>query len=204
MIGMSHIAKPEFYADVKAFLDSVRQEDYVIYYEGLTLPDNIDSLQLDTLHRKLRKVIGFYLTSYKDETNKSLPPQWNSKKYIEQDYAYLGIYPDSAYCFHGDYQFDELIAKYEQDKGEIVLTEYDWRTSLSDKYKPRKSKPKTTYDGNRYLMRTMREDKLINSILQSGNKKVVIVYGSAHRNAIDFRLFDSLHVQSGWKTYKNK
>lgn len=91
-IGMSHIAKPEFYESVKQIVDSLRKEDYTIFYEGVGLDTSkYSKATLDTILRKQRRLLGINLTRYKDSSNKSLPKAFKNKKYIDQTAKNTGV-----------------------------------------------------------------------------------------------------------------
>lgn len=197
ILGMQHIARQSFYDDVKARIDSLRQEGYVVYWEGLSIERNMDSMVLDTLNRKMRKLMGFHLTSYLDDENAS-QKAYNKKKYVEQDYEYLGIHVDSSCCVHADYTLGGIIEQYEIDKGEIMLSDYDWSTPLMSKYKKRKSRvaeDTTDYDCY-YFVHTLRNRKLYESVIESEHDKILVVYGRGHTWKLNKMLGDSL----GYKT----
>lgn len=179
-LGMVHIGKPQYYEEIKNYLDSLRGEGYVFLYEGVGIPDSmgLDSAQVDLLRRKMRKMIGVHLSNYTNEENKSLPKGYNKKKYDDQDYSYLGVFADSSYCIHADLLTPELIRRYEESKGEIRLTDYDWEIPLLAKYKPRKSRPKTTYGQRDYFLTVLRDKKVIETVAESEHDRMVIILGA--------------------------
>lgn len=197
LIGMAHAGKPVFYENVRKLLDSLRAEGYVVFHEGVGRTRDMDSLVLDTLQRKFRKILGFHLTDYLNEDNKSRKP-YNKKKYIIQSDELLGIDFVSPDCIHADYMIYDLIKRYEQDKGEIILTEYDWNTSLMEKYDPKKSGDTTTYY-RRYLVHTLRNEHVAKMIAESPYQKIVILYGRGHmHHIINRELKDSLQLTHNW------
>ena len=55
---MHHVGKQEFYNDVKHDLDSLLGKGYILFFEGVGLNKPKDSLTMDTLFRKVRKITG--------------------------------------------------------------------------------------------------------------------------------------------------
>lgn len=190
LFGMMHIGKPVYYESVRRKIDSLHSEGYVFFCESVGFPSGTDSLTIDTMSRKLRKLLGFHLTDYLNTENKSKKP-YNTKKYISQIAETMGIDKYFDDCIHADLTTPELIRQYESDKGEIVLTEYDWQTPLLEKYKQRKSGDKTEYDMY-YAIRTLRDKHLFEMIAESEHEKIAVLYGWAHIWKVSAQLRDSL------------
>lgn len=193
-VPMTHIAEPTFYEQVKFKVDSLRKDGFVIFYEGVSLSkDNkLDSLQKDTLKRKVRKLMGFHLGGgYKNKENKSLPKILrNTKKYVNQTDKNTGITKKDRRV---DIPIDELIARYEKDKVEIKLTNCDWETALYEKYNCNDS-----YE-NDYVLMQLRNDYILERIRFSKQKKIALVYGSNHYKRMRYDL-----VSSGFKEIEEK
>lgn len=71
-IGVMHINKPEYFDQIAKDIDSLRNEGYVIFYEGINKDIDLTDADRDMYQRKIRKILGFHFTSYLDETNKDM------------------------------------------------------------------------------------------------------------------------------------
>lgn len=170
IIGMIDVEKPEFFGEIRQYLDSVKREGYVVFYEGIErYDDDDDPARLDTVRRKLRRVEGTNPDHYYDKI--SLP-----KRYELQSIEVLGLTTDRD--FNVDMTIDEMVTEYERRYGEIVLTDYDWQTGLGEKYKRRKSGKQeySSYD----MERTIRDDYITEEALNSPHEKIVLLYGASH------------------------
>lgn len=185
-LPMTHIAKPKFYEQVKFKVDSLRNEGFVIFYEGvsLTKENDLDSLQKDTLYRKIRKLMGFHLGhGYKEKENKSLPSAFrNTKKYINQTKKNTGI-TDCDYKV--DIPIDKLIKRFEEDRIKIKLNDCDWETGLYEKYNCDDS-----YE-NDYVVMQLRNEYILERIRFSKQQKIALVYGSGHFKRMQYELNSS-------------
>lgn len=199
-LGMQHIGKPVYFEDARRRIDSLTSAGYVVFYEGVGFPKGMapDSASLDTIFRKFRKVTEVYVTDYLDRENKSIRKPYNVRKYVHQTNALLGIDTGSRACIHADMSYSELISQYERDKGEIRLSEYDWRTPLLAKYNRRRSKvpgDTTEYDSS-YMIDRLRERRLYEMIRDSHEDKILVVYGGGHRWGLYRLLQDSLGMKA--------
>lgn len=170
-VPMIHIAKPTFYKDVKKKLDSLRAEGFVVFYESVSYDrKKYGSKELDTLDRKIRKMLGIYFSSYKDSTNASLPKAFFNDKYVLQSRSRTGIGPPDI---NVDLPLDTLLKMYEEKYGEIKLAPCDFTTPL-----------KADYDcktlNSEYVLHTARDEYIVQHVRQSAYKKIVLVYGKAH------------------------
>ena len=177
MIGMIHLEKEAFFDEIRTYLDSLKREGYVVFYEGID-EEGIDSLSLDTLQRKFRRVVGLHLTGYNDERNESLPRMFKSERYVTQTRTNLGLTTEQD--IRADFSLDHLIAEFEKKEKEIVLTDCDWNTGLMEKYKPN---DKTKYN-KYYMIHTLRNDHVKKMVEESEHSKIVILYGRAHWYAL--------------------
>ena len=187
LLGMMHLGQPEYYADARRILDSLRNEGYVVFFEGVgKWPPDMDSISRDTIQRKFRKVARAHITHYQDGDNQSMT-QYRNKKYVPQTLGILGLYRDSAWCVHADLNYPEMIARYEEDRGEIPLNSYDWNTPLLEKYKWRKGWGEENYS-RYYLLRNVRDEFIVDSMMRSAYPKIVGVYGFGHLDGMEQRL----------------
>lgn len=170
-IPMVHLGSDAFYKEVKDFVTQKRSEGYTIYHEGVILPEGISEAETDILDRKQRKIIGFHLTEYNNKSNKSLP-RW-VKKYTAQTNENTGVLRTDKIA---DLDIKALIERFEAQFGEIILTDCDLNTPLDAKYDCSKEHPQS-----RYYTHTLRDYHLLNLLLNTTDKKIVLLYGSLHQ-----------------------
>lgn len=175
-IPMIHIAKAEYYEQIKNFLSQKRNEGYVVYYEDLKNGGKT-SEERDTLTLKMRKIIGYHLCgAYTNKENKSTPRYL--KEYVGQNMTNTGI--DTLRDLRADMTVRELIAKIESERGEkIELESCDFETPLNAPYKC------SNYKQYYYrFTRKYRDDYLSNLLLNTSDKKIVVIYGGDHKWAV--------------------
>lgn len=179
MVGMIHMEKPEFYDEVRLLLDSLKSEGYVVFCEGVT--DGAAPPRLDTVLRKIRRVTGMDLDRFYAKKVSA-----NKRIYVKQSNLELGLTTDRD--FNVDLTLDEMVRQYEDKYDEeIVLSDYDWNTPLTKKYRPRKA-GKEQY--NDYTMiHTLRERHIIDAVRNSPYDKIVLLYGQAHWYRLSSDLF---------------
>mgnify|MGYP007084072475 CR=1 FL=1 len=195
-IPMIHVAKAGYYEKVKDFLSQKRNEGYVVYYENLKNGGKT-SEERDTLTLKMRKIIGYHLCgAYTNKENKSTPRYL--KKYVGQNMTNTGI--DTLRDLRADITVRELIAKIESERGEkIELESCDFETPLNAPYKC------SNYKQYYYrFTRKYRDDYLSNLLLNTSDKKIVVIYGGDHKWGVYPSLMDgNFHLKEG-KWYKKK
>lgn len=193
---MIHLNKPEFYDEVKHYVDSLRNDGYVFVYESVKLSKGLDSIQEDVYRRKFRRVVGFNLTSYTDKNNENMK-RYRVKGAISQTMANTGL--DKEKDILGDIGMDSLVRIYEKEKGEIILDDYDLKTPLNKKYKGDKL-PKS--DKN-YLIITVRNKVLTDKIASLPDKKIVVLYGALHRSGFtdNLKKDDAKWYETGRSSY---
>jgi len=132
---MVHVSKPEFFEDVKTKLDSLRNNDFIVYYEGVGVVDSTkySKEKYDTLILKTRKLFGFNFQSktYSNKENESLPKAIYNDKYVAQSKGNIGIQEEDV---NADVSVVEMIEVYEQKYGKIELEDCDFTTPLNSKY----------------------------------------------------------------------
>ena len=196
-IPMIHVAKVGYYEKVKDFLSQKRNEGYVVYYEGVEIGAATPE-ERDTLTLKMRKIIGSHLCGgYTNKENKSTPQYL--KKYVGQDMTNTGI--DTLRDVRADMTVKELIAKIEAERGEkIELESCDFETPLNTPYKCSNYKQYYYYR----FTRRYRDDYLSNLLLNTSDKKIVVIYGGAHKWGVYPSLIDGdFHLTEG-KWYKKR
>ena len=195
-IPMIHVAKPGYYEKVKDFLSQKRNEGYVVYYEGLVTGAATPE-ERDTLTLKMRKIIGYHLCgAYTKKENKSTPQYL--KKYVGQNMTNTGI--DTLRDVRADMTVKELIAKIEAKREKkLELEPCDFETSLNAPYKCNNYKEYYYWFARRY-----RDDYLSNLLLNTLDKKIVVIYGGDHKWGVYPSLMDGdFHLTEG-KWYKKR
>lgn len=191
-IGMTHIAKPNFFQQVNRQVDSLRNAGYTFYKEGVYYEDDTSKQKKDTLRRKFRQLMGLTIGDYSNKDNKSLPKFFTNGDYIMQSDSLIGIQKTDILA---DLSYNELIKIHENKYGEILLTQCDWDTSIFDNYK---CKDGNAYKKNFYVVDIARTDFLFQQITSSTDDKIAIVYGAGH-----FKWLYPKLIKSGY-TYKNE
>lgn len=176
-----HLGKKGYYNSIKRIVDSLRNKNYVVLFEGL----KIDTTDRGDTPRKFRKITGFHLSvTYKDKENRSISNAYKKDKYEVQTTDNIGV--DKDIDIRADYSLDSLIFHYENKFGEIILTKCDYETSLFSKYKCRDNNKYSEFD----LLHIIREEKLYKLILENKENNIVILYGKGHRFGIHAFLRD--------------
>lgn len=181
-IPMVHVSKQEYYDQVKDFVTKKRQDGYAIYYEGVTMTDSLTPAQRDTVYRKARKVLGFHIKGAYDKNSKNRSFV-KFKRYVGQSRENTGI--DTLQDVRLDMALDKLIplvGKVGGEDAEIELDDCDFATPLNEKYKCKK--PKLWLEYRYALIYGLRNDYITETLVKAPHKKIVILYGSGHRDAI--------------------
>jgi len=185
-IPMIHLNTPEFYSKTKILIDSLRAEDYVVFYEGVKVGTE-DSLEIDRYERKFRKLTHVVLRNYYDE-DAVIYDRYKIKGMVYQTDVDFGPNPDID-C-NVDLTIKALIDTYESEYGAILLDECDMQIPLGSKYKCSK-KNTTAYT---YLISSLRDEHLYEEIKNSSHKKLIVVYGKAHFYPLNNKL-----KSDGWE-----
>ena len=120
--------------------------------------------------------MGVYIfQDYTEKENKSIPKYL--KKYIGQSNKNTGI--DTLRDVCADMTYKDMIAKIETERGKIELEPCDFETPLNAPYKCTQRK-----DLGFTFIRTLRDDYLKQLLLNSSDKKIVVLYGQAHTWAV--------------------
>lgn len=167
MIGMIHVEKPKFFEEIRLYLDSLKNEGYVVFYEGIT--EGVHPPRLDTILRKFRRTTGYDIDYFYRKA-------FSSKTYTMQTLTNLGLMTDSD--INVDMTLDGMVTEYEKRYEEIVLTDYDWQTGLMEKYRWRKS-GKQRYN-EWHMIHTLREEHIVETVKNSEHDKIVLLYGAGH------------------------
>jgi hypothetical protein len=175
---MHHLGKKEFFDDVANKVHEYKQNGYIVFYELISTDFTSDSLLRDTIRRKVRKIKGFSGT-YKDNADSSSL----FKKYIQQpNYKDLGIDDNDI---RADVNYLQLINQWEKLNGKILLDSLDINTPFDAKFQKG-----VFYNNQQYtnIIIDYRNDNLIALLKASKQDKILIIYGSGHRQNLKRKL----------------
>jgi nucleoside diphosphate kinase len=196
-IPVWHIGKESYYKSVKTQIDSLRKENFVVFYESVDYLPNTDKATKDTLDLKMRRILGYHITSYKDNDNDSQPNYLKNNNYIAQSAENTGL---KIGDINADMSINELIQAYEKKYGTILLNDCDYQTDLLDKYNCESIQAHYEYA----LLHTFRNRNLVNQITNTKAPKIVVLYGKQHWDEISKRLENKGFEISKLKTFKSK
>jgi len=185
-IGTHHLGKPEYYESLKQEIITFKNKGYIVYYEIVTPPKGLDSLSLDSLERKVRRIFGFrasvefYNSATEGTILESLDPQPANSD--------LGI---DSLDIRADITTLQLVEYFESKYGEIILNEIDFETPIDGRVQNLASFRQT-----QDLIINYRNSVLAEIVNSSTDKKILVVYGLGHRRG----LFKELKKLNGnWK-----
>ncbi|WP_330444397.1 hypothetical protein [Flavobacterium sp. C4GT6] len=185
-VEMMHLGKVEFYNDVKSKIDSLENEGYFVFYEGLYLKKSDRVIkENDTInYLKFRKILNLDpLLEY----SKVKPLSEYVSKYnlIDQpDYTDLGLTPENSQPV--DLPVTVLINEFEKEKGSIILNDCDYKTPLgSENY----TCETVNSEDKKFFLKEIVENKrninLVEKIKTTTKKKILILYGKKHYEPVD-------------------
>lgn len=196
-IPMVHVGKPEYYKEVKSYVDSLRTKGYKVYYEGLSYSENSTDNEKKLLKLKMRKLLRINISGgYDNLENETLPKWFKNGKYVAQTLENIGINPKID--FNADMTYNDLIDSIEINYGKVELSDCDFNTPLYDKYKCKKDfKGSAVYS----VTQKFRNELLKDILLNSNDKKIVLLYGKRHWI---HGIYPDLVVQNNFKLIKGK
>ena len=168
MLGMTHVGEQSFYDKIKHKVDSLRNEGFIVFYEGVKIKSENDTLNDDLFLRKFRKLSNDALYQSNPDKEKK-----NFKGLVYQEKSDIGIKKGD---FRNDATIKELVQKYEKQFGEVELKTCDFETNFNQKYKCGKVDKRIT----NYLVNTLREKIMIENLLNYPEDKIVFVIGQGH------------------------
>lgn len=181
ILPMCHVGSIEDYEKIALFIDGLKGNGYVTFVEGIKPPAaNLDSSSVDTLLRKMRKLLGFNPATQLDY----LVSKHNGWTYQSESILHLCTEKD----LYTDISIDEFIWQFELKHGPIVLDEYDYSCPLdeNDNYK-RKPSPKYKRP-IKSIVCDYRNEVLRNHIVNDGYEKIVVIYGGEHTKMMKYSL----------------
>jgi len=190
-IPMIHFNTPAFYQKVNKDMDSLRKAGYRVFYEGLDISPDIDSVAKMTILKKFRKATGVVFV--KIDSSNAHP--FHNIKLTNQSTTNIGI--NEKLDLLTDMKIDSLIGLYERDKGKIILSDCDLKTDLKDKYKCGKARK----SARELLILNYRNQYLADKIIKSKSDKILVVYGMSHEDGVMKNLKKADH---SWKAIDQK
>lgn len=176
-LPMIHLSKQAYYDEVKLFVTQKRKEGYIIYFEGIKEDTTLTKAERDTVQMKFRKILGFNLFKGKTYKENMTLPYKVPKKYVGQTLENTGI--DPKIDINADLSSTQFIEQFEAEFGKIVLDSCDFATPLDEIYRCKRTKK------NSYSIRSIRDNYINKLLLNTSDKKIVLVYGNRHRTFID-------------------
>jgi hypothetical protein len=183
-IPMHHVGKKVFYDDVHRISDSLGRLGYVAFYEGVDTRLK-DSLALDLLKRKWRKMMGFYLdkSGYIDSNHRFMGRYKLSKKYVNQPQAETLI-AASTQPENVDVTMEDLFGAFEKRVAPIELETCDMAIALDSLYKgcqPLRVTAQKQYNifQDDFILK-YRNQHVAHAIQHHENQKIIVIYGSGH------------------------
>ena len=179
-IGLHHFGKPVFYDSLKSTILLYKRNAYTVFYEQLRLPLDLSDSLNDINIRKIRKLAGVLPTreAYKDL-------QFYFPNFIPQPY-YDSLGVDSL-DVNADVSSFDLISRYEDLYGEIVLNNEDLRIPLDSTFMSYGLKNKMS------VILQYRNEELAKTVYNSKINKILVIYGEEHRNGF----YEELHKLYG-------
>lgn len=183
-IPMVHIGYKSYYEDVAQKVDSLNRNGYSFIYEGLGT-ELKDSTQRDLVLRKLRRIIGDQPSIFGqkvDTVNRLILGEMSYPEGLDlmsqPDYATLNLNVYTS--IRGDVNIEDLIAAFEQNNGEIALSECDLETDFDGDYNCSTLGHDNTMDFYMNYLQAYRDSILVESFLILKQPKVAIIYGGKH------------------------
>ena len=170
-IPVVHVAKEQYYLDIRKIVDSLRNEGYIFYYENMTHAPELDSVKQIIYDKKLRSILGY--SSALNDKNKSLPKIYNRKGYIKQDYNLMGLNRNDTRL---DMYKSQVIDSIEKNRGEIKLSSCDLTTDLMEEYICDAKNSHLLFD----LTNQYRDHYIVEKILELEEEKIALIYGKMH------------------------
>ena len=203
-INMHHIGKKEFYDDVSSKIDSLKKQQYIVFYESYAEEAETDSLTKDINERKLRKLLGISTAEYFDAENNLFLGKYkiNKKHKLMNQPAAYEMNIDTTKAIRVDISPSTMINEFETKYQKIELDDCDLKTNLNSKIydcaKIEKSEIKYFMDE---IVIELRDKNLANKVQSHKSNKIVVVYGSIHLRGMRVELEK---IDSSWDYSREK
>jgi hypothetical protein len=193
-LPMSHLSKSKNFEAVKNFVNEKRELGYKVYYERVTYDK--DSASYKEASLKMRKLTGLtFGQDYLSEEQREFRENVHPKKYAWQNDVDYGV--DFENDVHADYTMTSLVTAYEDKNGMVELDSCDYDTPLDTKYTC------TSPIHYKEVVHDIRNAKLVRHLLDTIQKKKLVVYGLGHYYASS-GVFINLYHKNKYKEVKAK
>ena len=181
-LGVAHIAKEEFYENMKVIIEELQEKDFIFYLESVSELDK-KNISIDTFSiKKIRKLTDLDISlKYSESQNPYL--QKLRKKYDLIDQPKYDFFALKNYK-RVDYSYAELINFYEAKFGKIELDSCDVNTEIRSIYKCKSGNTTERKNFTDEIILDVRNRLIADSITKSNDKKIVVIYGKAHLKGI--------------------
>ncbi len=170
---LTHFGQKEFYEKLKDSIVHWKNNDYVIFYEGIkhkALDMGVDSITADMTMRKWRKITGGVGASREDYAELS---DVFKNRIVQPENEELGI--DST-DISADITLIDLVGKFENSYGTVSLDSCDYSTHLDSAYTcSKKQKGKLNP-----IILDYRNMHLVDQVVKSEHNHIVVLYGGRH------------------------
>lgn len=177
LVPIVHFGERQFYASLKDSINQWKHQGYRIYYEGIkssAVEMNVDSAVADTLFRKFRHITG---GSTADSLSYAQLTQTFKGKMVQPSFEDLGV--DSS-DLNADISMLAFIREYEKMYEEIQLLKCDWTTPRDGTYECKKQ----ISNGLKPIVRDYRNQYVIETIRNSNDYRIVVIFGAGHMKGI--------------------
>lgn len=182
LIPFVHVGSKEDYEKITYFIDGLKSNGYVTFYESTYIPESLDSASFDLLYRKYRRILGSF-KEYTKWTNRH--DDWIIQS-VSMAKEFMHLSTERDIC--ADVSLAEFVEHFEEKYGrEVPLDEYDLTCPLTDLSFCRKPLPKSKWP----LISTMgrfRDDRLLESVMNSEYDKIAVLYGGMHTIELEIKL----------------
>ncbi len=181
-LGMSHLAKKEFYENTKLLVEDLQAKGFIFYVESITELSN-QNRQIDTVSvKKLRKLTDLDLTiRFSKSKNPYLQKLKDKYVLIDQPkYDFFGVKNFKRI----DYSYTQLINFYELKYKKIILDSCDLKSEIRSPYNCESATISERKNFTNDIILNMRNKLVVDSISNSFDNKIVIIYGKMHLKGI--------------------
>lgn len=182
-LPLHHIGRKEYYEAMAQQIDSLQNEDYIVFYEMVNVNARDTSVYIE-LAKKFRKIQGDLgaANGYLDTLNNRIYGTIAyDVKYVmmnQPSFGDLGV--DSNSAVNADISLEELIEAFEKKHGVITLSPCDINSDLKALYNCETLSSKLRKDFRKSFVLDLRNEQLAERIRTSEAKKIFVIYGARH------------------------
>lgn len=170
-ISVHHVGVEEYFDNIAKIISDYKKSGYVLFYEYINFID----IELEE-QKKIRKMFGVYPSK---EGYEYIVPD-DHKLTVQNNKEFLGIENNKDYNI--DFTAERLISEYEKEFGEIMFNEEDTKPI------PLPIKSKLTESNVSEIVVNLRTKYLANRIKNSIHDKIIVLYGTRHRDKLESEL----------------